>query len=97
MGQQEFAAERDWLAAYCEHFGSISLVGDADPQKCKHNVGLPEILSVLRNPTFVSSDRNYDGCIFTISGRNCDGEEILLSGCFNSGSYEVQINYVERK
>lgn len=96
MGQNNHVAEEIWLESYFEYCDHIEISIEAELTMLQIGVTLPEILHVFRTPEVTWSERNRDGCIITVKGRNCDDEEITVFGGFNSETQLVSVFNVEK-
>ena len=91
MGQKRYKEEEVWLEAYFNYSDAISFTKEGLRCMLEEGISLPEILHAFRNPQVDASDRDHDGCKFTLVGRNCDDEIIEIQGGFNS---ETQVVFV---
>ena len=64
MGQENYAAERDWLQAYFDYCDAIDIGSKAAKQMISSDISLPEILNVFRSPEVTWAERNHDGSVF---------------------------------
>lgn len=96
MKPNNYEAEQIWLQAYFEYCEQIELSIEAQLSMQENAVTLPEVLHVLRTGIIVWAERNHDGCIYAVKGRNCDEEEITVLGGFNSEMQLVSAFLVEK-
>ena len=96
MKVNNYKQEQLWLNSYFEDIDVIDFGLEAEIQMRKAGVCLPELLDVLANGFVEWAERDRDGCLFIITGRNCDDEEITISGGFNAGIEVVSVIDVEK-
>lgn len=84
MERENYKAEQLWLHAYFDNIQVLDLDLDAEIQMTNSGVTLPEVLDVLKSGTVTWAERDYDGCCFEITGRNCDDDKITILGMFRS-------------
>lgn len=96
MERENYAAERDWLSEFLDYDEDIEISTDAERTMIETRVTLCEVLEVLRFGTILWGDRDYEGCLITVRGRNCDGEELTVFGRFNSEMMRVSVDKVTK-
>ena len=96
MKTKRYEAEETWLKEFLHYCGEICVSSFAEAEMRKQNVTLPDILCVLREPSIVAYEREWDGCTIIVKGRTCDDEEITVFGGFNSGIMSVSVSNVSR-
>jgi hypothetical protein len=96
MEVENYRAERDWLKAYVEYSTAIEIGLAAQESMTREGIGLAEICYVLMNGIVIWADRDYAGCQFTVRGRNCDEEEIMVRGRFENAAQWVAVDRVEK-
>ena len=97
MMPEDFSAERTWLKEYVRCYcDELEVTAEAEKAMTNERVWMADILNVLSDPEVVSADREQDGCHFTVKGRDCDDDIIVIQGMFNSGIQSVSVFDVTR-
>ncbi|WP_299778654.1 hypothetical protein [uncultured Roseobacter sp.] len=96
MERTKYKDEQLWLHEYFDYIGILDVDLDAQIQMTHSGTSLPEVLDVLRNGTVVCAERDYNGCEFTVKGRNCDGKDIIVRGVFHADMSMVRVVAIEK-
>jgi hypothetical protein len=96
MEVEQYRAAQEWLISFVEYSTAIEIDTAAESDMRKFEVGLSDILFVIKDGQICWADREHDGCRFIVIGRNCDDEEITVQGRFESATEFVVINRVSK-
>ncbi|WP_299283947.1 hypothetical protein [uncultured Tateyamaria sp.] len=96
MARENYKAEQLWLNSFFQEIKTLDLSLEAEFEMRRAGVSLAELLDVFASGEVEWADRDYDGCSFVISGRNCDDEEIKIYGGFCSEIEMVSVMQIER-
>lgn len=94
--KNHYSAIEIWLQSHFEDIDTLDLDLSFQIEMRNSRLTLPEVLFVLRTGQVAFSDRQYDGCIFTVVGRNCDEEEISITGGFSSDTQVVSLKSIQK-
>lgn len=82
MAKNAIAPELVWLRAYVtEPCGEIEISVEAQEMMRLANIGLPEVMNLLRTGRVLYSVKQREGMNIVITGRSCD-EELLEAVCW---------------
>lgn len=96
MGQPAFEAEQIWLRSFLDYEDDVCVEIPAQRSMASYGISLSDVLYVLRNGNIVSSERQVDGALIVITGRNCDEEEIEVCGRMVSEMMHVSVINVRK-
>lgn len=91
MAKPAYKAEQTWLRAYLEYSTEVCFELKAQRTMKAYGINMSEVLHVLRTGVVIFADRGEVGAQITVTGRNCDEEEIEVRACIVSEMMHVSV------